>query len=150
MSNNSENEVKKRRKVVEEKMWGALIELVERTRKKPMAHSIFYRFLFLSSSLSDLQLSVKEIIVILQRKGADSLETQAPSFVIEQMNYLIKTYNSIIKDLHLHFKKKDSYITEFSPFEELNKPTIGDIAKNLFMMGTNVSQILSYMLRWME
>lgn len=151
MSNEkSVDEAERRRKVVEEKAWGALIERVERMRKKPEARSIFYRLYFLNKGISESKPMTTEIIAVLMRKGADALEAQAPSIVTEQTNFFIKTYNSIVKDIHSHLGKKDSYITEFSSFEELNEPTMSDIIKNIFMMEMNIRQITSYMLRWLE
>lgn len=140
-----ENEVERRRKVAEEKMMGAFIELVEKMRKKPVARSIAFRLLFLYQSIYDFEQTVKAM-----GSSVDPIRTLAPPFTREQTNFLIRTYNSIIKDFHSHLAKKDSYVTEFSPFEDLNEPTINEVAKTLFMMGTNISQILSYMLRWME
>ena len=114
MSNEkSVDEAERRRKVVEEKAWGALIERVERVRKKPVARSIFYRLYFLNKGISESKPMTTEIIAVLVRKGADALEARAPSFVTEQTNDFIKTYNSIVKDLHSHLGNKDFYITEF-------------------------------------
>ncbi len=72
----------------------------------------------------------------------------APSFTAEQANFLITTYNSIIEDVHSNLSKKDPYVTKFSAFKVLHEPTINDVVKTLFMMGTNALQIISYMLRW--
>jgi hypothetical protein len=143
--NDGEDEVERRRKIAEEKMMGAFIELVEKIRKKPVARSIAFRLLFLSQAIYDFQQTVKAM-----GSSVDPITTPAPIFTKEQTNFLIKTYNSIIKDIHAHLAKKDSYVTEFSYFKELNKPTINEVAKTLFMMGTNILQILSYMLRWTE
>jgi hypothetical protein len=143
MSNNSENEVKRRRKVVEEKMWGGLIEFVERKRKEPVARSITFRLYFLYQSISEFQKTVKAM-----GKDVDPVGTIAPPFTTEQTNFLIRTYNNVIKDLHLHFGKKDSYVRSFSAFSEIDEPTINDVAKILFTMGTNISQIICYMIRW--
>ena len=81
-------------------------------------------------------------------KRVNPLTTIAPSFTVEQTNFLIRTYNSIIEDVHSHLRKKDSYIDSFSTLEELDKPTINEVAKTLFIMGTNILQLLSYMIRW--
>lgn len=79
----------------------------------------------------------------------DPLRIAAPPFTVEETSFLIRTYNNVIEDLHSHFGKKDSYVGKFSPFEELGEPTINDVAKTLFMMGTNISQIICYMIRWL-
>jgi hypothetical protein len=139
----SESEAERRRKVAEEKMMGAFIEFVERIRKQPVACSIAFRLIFLYQSIYEFQQTVKAM-----GSSVDPTRTLAPPFTKEQTNFLIRTYNSIIKDLHSHLAKKDSYVTEFSAFEELDEPIINEVAKILFMMGTNISQILSYMVRW--
>lgn len=78
----------------------------------------------------------------------DPLITPAPFFIKEQTNLLIKIYNSIIEDIHSHFRKKDAYIKKFSTLKELDTPTINDIVKTLYLMGINPSQIMCYMIRW--
>ena len=139
----SEDESERRRKVADEKMWGAIIETFERMRKGPVARSIMFRFYLLHQSVSEFQKTVKAM-----GQEADPLRTIALPFTKEQTNFLIRTYNNIIDDLHSHFGKKDSYVRRFSAFEELDEPTINDVAKILFMMAMNISQIIFYMARW--
>ena len=139
----SENESERRRKVANEKMWGAVIETFERMRKAPVAQSIMFRFYLLHQSIDEFQKTVKAM-----GKEADPLRTIAPPFTKEQTNFLIRTYNNIIEDLHTHLGKKDSYVHKFSALKELDEPTINDVAKILFMMAMNVSQIIFYMTRW--
>jgi len=137
------NEAERRRKVAEEKMWGAIIENIERMRKRPLAFSIISRLYLLYQNLN-------EFLKVVKAMGGevDPLRTLAPSFTKEQTNLLIKIYNSIIEDLHSHFRKKDSYVEKFSTLEELDMPTINDIAKTLYLMAINTSQIMCYMIRW--
>ena len=141
--NTSDKEAERRRKVANEKMWGAIIETFERLRKKPIAQSIMFRFYLLHQSVDEFQKTVKAM-----GKEADPLRTIAPSFTKEQTNFLIRTYNDIVEDLHSHFGKKDSHVRGFSKLKELDEPTINDVAKTLFMMAMNISQIIYYMLRW--
>ena len=139
----SDNELERRRKVAEEKIWGLLIESIEKSRKKHIARSIALRLFFLYESVRKFQETVRTM-----GKRVNPLTTTAPSFTVEQTNFLIRTYNSIIEDIHSHLRKKDSYIDSFSTLEELDKPTINEVAKTLFIMGTNILQLLSYMIRW--
>jgi len=139
-----DNESERRRKVADEKMWGAIIETIERVRVQPKARSIAFRLLGLYQSIVEFQKTVVEI-----GKSID-YRSVAPSFTTEQTNFLIKTYNSVIEDLCSHFEKKDSYVSGFSTFKEIDEPSINDVAKTLFMMGTNISQIIFYMMRWMS
>lgn len=139
----SENESERRRRVANEKMWGAIIETTERMRKAPVAQSIMFRFYLLHQSVDEFQKTVKAM-----GKEVYPLGTIAPPFTKEQTNFLIRTYNSIVEDLHSHLGKKDSYVHKFSALKELDEPTINDVAKILFMMAMNVSQIIFYMFRW--
>lgn len=139
----SENESERRRRVANEKMWGAIIETTERMRKAPVTQSIMFRFYLLYQSIDEFQKTVKAM-----GKEVDPLRTIAPPFTKEQTNFLIRTYNNIIEDLHSHFGKKDSYVREFSALEELKQPNMNDVAKILFMMAMNVSQIIFYLFRW--
>ena len=139
----SESESERRRKVADEKMWGAIIETLEKMRKAPVAQSIMFRFYLLHQSIDEFQKTVKAM-----GKEVDPLRTIAPSFTKEQTNFLIGTYNNIIEDLHSHLGKKDAYVRKFSSLKKLEQPTINDVAKILFMMAMNVSQIIFYMFRW--
>ena len=139
----SENESERRRKVANEKMWGAIIETTERMRKAPVTQSIMFRFYLLYQSIDEFQKTVKAM-----GKEVDPLRTIAPPFTKEQTNFLIRTYNNIIEDLHSHFGKKDSHVRKFSALKELEQPTMNDVAKVLFMMAMNVSQIIFYLFRW--
>ena len=56
-----EKEVDRRRRVAEEKIWGATIELVERLRKKPTARSIALRIITIYQPILDFQKTVKII-----------------------------------------------------------------------------------------
>lgn len=58
-----------------------------------------------------------------------------------------RAYNNILEDLHSHFGKRDSYVRTFSAFEELNEPTINDVAE-ILKLAMNISQIVFYMTRW--
>jgi hypothetical protein len=136
------DEAERRRKVAEQKMWGATIEAIDRMRKQPLAHSIILRLWALYNSINELLNTAK-----VMGRSTDPAGI-APSFTTEQTNFLITTYNSIIEDIHSNLSKKDPYVTKFSAFEILHEPTINDVVKTLFMMGTNTLQITSYMLRW--
>jgi len=109
---------------------GALIESIERDRMRPIARSLCFRLLRLYESTCDFQQAVRKMGM-----NVDPLTTSAPPFTAEQANFLIKTYNDIIEDLRSHFAKKDSYVAKFSPIKELDKPTVNDVSKNLFMLG---------------
>ena len=141
----NDSEAERRRKVAEEKLWGGIIEAIERMRKQPIARSIGLRLGILLLSIDQFEKTVKAM-----GTSVDPLKTKAPSFTIEQTNFLIRTYNSIIEDLHSHFGERDSYVASFSPYKELDEPTLNDVAQILFMMGMNILQILSYMVRWTE
>jgi len=143
MNFSDRNEAERRRKIAEEKMWGAIIENIERIRKRPVAFSIISRLYLFYQYINEFLKVVKAV----ERK-VDPLRTPAPSFTKEQTNLLIETYNSIIEDIHSHFRKKDAYIKKFSTLEKLDTPTINDIAKTLYLMGINSSQIMCYMIRW--
>lgn len=138
-----EKEVDRRRRVAEEKIWGATIELVERLRKKPTARSIALRIITIYQPILDFQKTVK-----MMGKSVNPLKTLVPSYTKDQTNFLIKTYNSLIEDLQHNVGKKDSYVKSFFIFEELDDPTINEVVKIFFMMATNLSQILCYMIRW--
>ena len=103
--NESEGELKRRRKVAMEKIMGAIIESIERVRKHPLVHSIAFRLLSLYQSIYMFSLTVKKMGSIV-----DPLRVKTPSFTVEQVNLLIETYNSIIRDIHSHLAKKDSYV----------------------------------------
>ena len=137
------DESERRRRVAQEKIWGSIIENIERSRRKPIAHSILLRLYFLHQHLTDYSTRSRSVI-----GGIDPLKTQAPPFTVQQVNFLIRTYNDIINDIYKHFRKKDSYVNEFSPFEELDKPTINDVYKTLYMIESESLQIMSYMFRW--
>jgi len=141
-SDDSIDEAERRRKVAEQKVWGAAIEAIDRMRKQPVAYSIILRFWSLYNSVNDLLNTAKVI-----GKNIDPASI-APTFTTEQTNFLISTYNSIIEDIHSNLRKKDPYVTKFSAFKLLHEPTINDVVKTLFMMETNALQIMSYMLRW--
>jgi ribosomal protein S17E len=143
MKGSSENEAERRSKIAEEKLAGYMIELIERMRKRPIADSITFRLYYLYESIRQFQKVVKAM-----GKNVDPIKTIAPSFTKEQANFLIRTYNHIIKDIHLHFGKKDSYVRSFPTLSELETPTLDDVTKILFTMGTNLAQIMSYMIRW--
>jgi len=140
-----ENEIKRRRKVAMVKALGALIESLERGRMTPLARSIAFRLVFLHQSVEDLLSVVKAMGL-----KVDPMKTKAPLFTVEQANILIETYNSVIRDIKSHFAKKDSYISSFSAIDKLEEPTINEVAKNLFIMGINILQILSYLVRWVD
>jgi len=141
-----DNESERRRRVAEEKAWGAIIESIERTRKNPVARSVALRIFYLYNSLYKFADVCKEM-----GKKSDPLKTIVPSFTEEQTNFLIKTYNHIIDDFHSNFKKKDSLVDKFSPFNKLEQsPTINDVSKILFMMAINLVQMLCYLIRWID
>lgn len=140
-----EDESERRRKVIEEKILGGVIEIIERARKEPVARSIALRLFFLLENIRQFGEVVKAM-----GKTTDPLTEKAPPFTKDQTNFLIRTYNSVINDLRSHLERKDSYLREFFPFEELDDPSINAVAKILFMMGTNILQLISYMLRWIE
>lgn len=137
-------EAERRRKLAEEKAMGALIEALERMRKQPVARSIMLRLYFLYMTLHDFSQIVKAMGM-----NFDPIRTQAPSFTKEQTNLLIKTYNSIIEDLRTHLRAKDSYVNEFSTLNELDEPTINDVAKNILHNGNQYSTNYElYVTRW--
>jgi len=140
-----EDEIKRRMKVAEEKLWGAIIELIERVRMGPTAQSLFLRLLLLCKSIRDFQRAMIE-----KETNVDLSTTSAHPLVVERANSFIKTYNNIIKDLHSHFAKKDSYVVEFSPIEEPEWTTIGDVLITLSMLEENAIQIMSYLVRWIS
>jgi len=139
------DEIERRRKVVAEKILGAIIEYMERYRMSPLARSIGFRLFFLHQSID-------EFLQVVRAMGlkVDPTKTIAPPFTIEQTNVLIKTYNSIIQDIQSHFAKKNSYVKSFSLLKELDEATIDEVDKTLFVMGVHLSQILSYLIRWVE
>ena len=143
MPRKNDNEIERRRKVVEEKLWGSIIENIERLRKKPLISSLFTRLFFLYQALTHFSGAVKEMGIV-----SNPLKTEAPPFTLEQTNFLITTYNDIITDLHSNLGEEDSFIKKFSPINQLDKPTINDVAKTLFLMGMNSAQIMAYLLRW--
>jgi len=149
-NNNLEHEVERRRRVAEVKAWGAVIEAIERARKHPTIFSIMLRLLALDKGVREFQEIVKAMGAELVKKGDDPLKTPAPIFTTQQINVYIETYNDIIEDIHSHLRKKNHYVTKFTPLEKLNKPTLNDVVKTFFIMGMNILQIMGYMVRWME
>ena len=137
-------ESQRRKRVAEEKLWGALIESIERSRKNPIARSLVFRIFFLYGSLEKFNNLIKIMSI-----NIDPLKTIVPSFTRDQANFLIKTYNDIICDIHSNFKRRDAYVDSFSNFEELKAPTFNDVAKRLYMIGMTLNQIMSYLIRWM-
>lgn len=140
-----EDEAERRRKVAEEKIWGKMIESVERARKEPVARSIAFRLFSLLKSVRHFEKVVK-----MTWDHTDPLTSKVPPYTKNQTNFLIRTYNDVIRDLRLHLEKRDSYVREFSTFEELDDPTIDEIAGVIYKMGTIILQIISYLIRWME
>lgn len=138
----SDDEAERRRRVADEKMWGAIIETLERSRKSPVARSIMFRAFNLHQLISEFQKTVKTMGIDVGHR------TVAPEFTRDETNFLIRTYNTIIKDLHSNFGKKDSYIRTFTVATQLDVPTINGVAKSLFKMATTLSQIIWYLTRW--
>jgi len=147
--NNEESvdEAERRRKVVDEKLMGALIESIERMRKQPVVRSIALR---LYSLYDFVYRGQQGAWVYTQAVGPSSLKKQAPTFIATKLNFLIKTYNSIIKDLQSHLGKKDAYISEFSTVDIIDNPTIQLAIGTYSMIATNILQIISYLTRWTQ
>jgi len=141
----SESEADRRRGVAVEKLWGSIIEDLGRMRKRPVARSIMARLYSLHGQILEFRGTVK-----VMGTTVDPLKTTAPSFTTDQANLLVRTYNSIIADIRSHLGKRDSYVKGFGPINELREPLINDVARTLFTMATNVTQIMSYMLRWAD
>ncbi len=142
--NDSEDEAERRHRVAESKIMGALIEDIERIRKQSLIHSIITRLTLLYRLIGDFFPTVKAM-----GKKEGPL-TPAPIYTLEQTNSLIRTYNSIIEDIYMNLKKKDSYVNELKKFEleEQEKYSINEAAKTLYIMSMNILQIMGYMLRW--
>jgi len=126
---------------------GALIESIERMRKKPVVRSIALRLYSLYDSVYKGQ---QGVWAYMERVGMSSLKKQAPTFTATKLNFLIKTYNSIIKDLQSHLGKKDAYISEFSTVDIIDNPTIEVAFGTYSMIATNIQQIISYLTRWTQ
>lgn len=58
-NSSSESEAERRQEVAEEKVWGAIIEAVERMRKQPVARSMMFRLFFLYRSIGEFQKRLK-------------------------------------------------------------------------------------------
>jgi len=140
-------EILRRDLVAQEKLLGYIVESIERLRKKPIAKSIMLRLISLYGFVLDLHKVVK---IMGTNPRIVPTKTVAPSFTIEQANSLIKTYNGIIKDMKDHLRKKDAYIDSFQEMGMLKEATLNEVAKTLFIMGLNIMQIVTYMVRWIE
>jgi hypothetical protein len=147
MSKKPKREIERRKEVYEEKMMGMLIESVEKIRKEPIARSIALR---LYNLRNPVYLAQQATFLYVRGKNISPFKTSAPPFMATQLNFLIKTYNSVIEDLRSHLAKKDSYISDFSTIDLIDKPTVDVVTRTLSMMDTNILQILSYMTRWTE
>ena len=138
------SEAQRRAKVAEEKLYGALIEAIERSRKNPIAKSIVFKMFFLHRSIEQL----KNSLIVLST-SIDSLQNIVPNFTISQANFLIKTYNDIIYDIHTNFRRRDATVNGFSDFDEIEAPTYEDVANIAYMMEIALAQATSYLIRWM-
>lgn len=138
------SEAQRRSNVAAEKLWGALIESIERSRKNPIAKSLVFRIYFLNEAIIPFSKLIKTMSIKI-----NPLHTVVPNFTRAQANVLIKTYNHIIYDIHSNFKKRDAKIDSFSAFEELEEPTLDDVATVLYTMVIALNQAISYLLRWM-
>jgi len=139
-----ESEAQRRKRVAEEKLWGSLIESIERSRKNPIAKSLVFRMVYLSGAIEQFSNVIK-----IKPINIDPTQTVVPTFTCSQANFLIKTYNDIISDIHSNFKRRDATVNDFSDFEELETPTFDDVSKTLYMMGISLYQAISYLIRWM-
>ncbi|MEM2228388.1 MAG: hypothetical protein QXR82_06285 [Candidatus Bathyarchaeia archaeon] len=146
-----EKEAKRRRAVAEMKIWGAIIEATERKRVAPLILSLMFRLISLYKQSGEFQQIVRMMGKDLLNRGFSPLETLAPSYTIDEVNVYVRMYNDIIDDLHLHLKEKDKYIAKFGYIKELTSgSTLNDVMKVLFTVGTNILQILGYIIRWIE
>ena len=114
---------------------------------KPKVTSVVTRLFMLNEQIQNFAKVVRTLGMPL---GVDPLKTQPPSYTREQANILIDNYNSIIDDIKLNFAKKDSHVDKLGSLKSLDQPSINDVSKVLFIMGTSISQTVAYMVRWME
>ncbi len=147
MDKGSENELERRREVLGEKLLGALIEYVERTRTRPTVLSIALRLLSLQENINKFGDEIVAALKMMIEK-VDFSNTRVPSFITKTINNFIQTYNDIIENVHSHLRKKDSYVEKFSTLEEIHEPTIEETIYILTTMQMNISQIVSYLVRW--
>lgn len=139
-----DSEAERRRKVAEEKVWGALIESIERSRKNPIAKSLVFRIVFFYGAIEQFS----NLIKIMSSK-INPVKTVVPTFTRDQANVLINTYNDIIHDIHSNFRRRDAAIDQFSDFKLITEPTYDEVAKILYRMGVALYQALGYLVRWM-
>ena len=98
--NNLERGAERRRKIAEMKIWGAVIETIERARKHPEILSVMHRLTTLYEEVYKFHQAVKKMGADLIKKGGDPLKTLASTFTTEQTNIYIEVYNDIIEDMH--------------------------------------------------
>jgi len=145
-----QGEAERRSVVAQEKAWGARIEALERTRMHPVASSIAKRLLSFYDKAQPFLNGVKEMSLALAKRSANTINDPVVPITTNQTNVLVRTYNSIVKDLHLHLGKRDSYVTTFCALDELDEPTYGDVLSTLYTLVVNATQILAYLRRWTE
>lgn len=139
-----ESEAQRRMKVAQEKLGGAIIEAIERSRKNPIAKSLAFRIYYLHGSIVEFNNALQIVL-----SSINPVKTVVPTVTLSGINVLIKTYNDIISDIHLNFKKRDATVNSFSDFEELETPNYNDITKIVYRMAIALNQVMSYLVRWM-
>ena len=62
-----ESEAQRRASVATEKLWGALIESIERSRKNPIAKSLVFRMVFLCGAIEQFSIVIRgwQVVLIL-------------------------------------------------------------------------------------
>ena len=138
------SEAQRRAEVAEEKLYGALIEAIERSRKNPIAKSLAFRMIYLSGAIEQFSNLIKPM-----SNDINPVKTVVPHFTRSQINVLIKTYNDIIHDIHSNFRRRDVTVNGFSDLEELEAPNLNDVNKILYTMWIALYQAISYLIRWM-
>lgn len=139
-----ESEAQRRAKVAEEKLYGYLIESIERSRKNPIAMSLVIKIYSLFGSIKN----VTELINIIL-SSIDPIPTNILNDIGNRANNIINTYNDIIYDLQSNFRRRDAQIGRFSKIiKELESPTLNDINMTIIIIIDNLGQILGHLTRW--
>jgi len=135
------NEIMRRKQVIDEKVAGATIEMIERMRTQPVAQSIALRLYYLNNS-------IVEFIKLISSFKLGKTSHKAPLLLAKRTNHFITTYNSIIDDVEKNLRRKDAYVSSLNKVEELKEPINEEILDTFFTLMTNIEQIMSYLIRW--